>query len=1036
MLKKIIYITTLLIALFFFCSAGIFYYYYTHPEAVASLIKGSVSRSMNVSVNIKNLSYSISPLRILAEDIRLTPVRGSSGFFIDVPKMAAKFSLTGSFGRRSLVAEKIEIKGFSLRYNKADFRLAPKPAPSDFLGGWLLKSSVALLLFRDVRIDAVKLTEGNVTATLNGPVFNATGVSIHRRADKRIELESTARLQWPEKGIDITIPEFYLSAHHAMSLSEMTMEAKILAKKMVLKSAVTKLTGVDLEAEGNLDFNSRHLGIGRLALSISDHFSLRGTLNVDYTPQTHVKLIVEGSEFSPEYIVSILPDRLKKTLPPVDVGGRVSTEGSLDVMKKGDGWKWDYRLKSHLSQNRLAYSTEQARMSGKISGSIGVRGSLSEVSMSGDLKMNDSEFSSNDVQAKFPDIRFSVSGKHPVYQIKDASLRISTAKMLKPAKGMSFSDVRLSSPSGIIDIHKKTYRFSQIQMSSPLTGAIEGMIETDGKDIHIQMEGKETRLLASLKDFELLPSGWQFGGHNSVWVDATLNKGAALSFDSRINLKEFRVQDAIGRFAGENLSLELHTNGNLDLDGGSIAGTTSVKVTNGEILYDLFYLNLGDNNFTASARASYDYSNKKIGPAEVNLEFKDILSLSAAGSLNVKEPFPTRLSIQLYSNPLPPLFKMFLMEPFGREKPYLKDIKVDGRVSTDLEWAGTAGDWSIKGVCRWRDGRLSFKDGKVSAAGIDMDYPVWYQSGTLKRESNPLAGKLSIESLSLPYLPEQPLQFIIHAKPNQVSIATPTHIKLSEGDIVIGPVTVRDVFSLNASAVTSLRVNRSDISLPMSKIWPHPVPATIEGRLEQILIERERIESQGELVVEAFDGKTTLTGLGVTRFLSTAPLVRLNAEFNGLQLGRITTDTPVGRIDGILRGHIKNLEVAYGQPQHFDMLLETEKRKDIEQKISIQAIDTIARVGGGQSPFVGFSAIFTSFFETLSYEKIGIRSTLKNDLIRINGTIVEDKKEYIMKGSALAGVNIINQNPNNRIRFKDMIKRIKRVTEGGKPVIR
>ena len=107
-----------------------------------------------------------------------------------------------------------------------------------------------------------------------------------------------------------------------------------------------------------------------------------------------------------------------------------------------------------------------------------------------------------------------------------------------------------------------------------------------------------------------------------------------------------------------------------------------------------------------------------------------------------------------------------------------------------------------------------------------------------------------------------------------------------------------------------------------------------------------------------------------------------------------------------------------------------------KQKISIQAIDTIARVGGGQSPFVGFSAIFSSFFKTFNYEKIGIRSTLKNDLIRINGTIFEDKKEYIMKGSALAGVNIINQNQNNRIRFKDMIKRIKRITEGGKPVIR
>ena len=1036
MLKKIIYITTFLFALIFFCFAGIFYYYYTHPDVVASLIKGSISRSMNVSVNIKNLSYSTSPLRILAEDIRLTPNRGSSGFFIDVPKMAAKFSFTGPFGRRSLVADKIEIKGFSLRYNKADFRMAPKPAPSDFLGGWLLKRSVALLLFRDVRIDAVKLTEGNVTANLNGPIFSANSVSIHRKADKRIELESTARLQWPEKGIDINIPEFHLSTQHAISLQDLAMEAKISATKMVFKSAVTKLTDVDLKAEGNLDFNRQHLSIGRLALSISERLSLLGTLDVDYTPQTHVKLTVEASEFSPEYIISILPGRLKKTLPPVDVGGKVSTEGSLDVMKKGDGWKWDYQFKSHLSQNRLAYRTEQERMVGKISGSIGIRGSLSEVSMSADLIMNDSEFSSKDVQAKFPDIRFSVSGKHPVYQIRDASVRISTAKMLKSAKDISFTDVRLHAPIGIIDIYKKTYRFPKIQMNSPLTGTMEGMIETDGKDIHIQMEGKETRLLASLKDFELLPSGWKFGGHNSVSVDATFKQDATLSFDSRIYLKEFQVQDSIGRFAGENLSLELLTNGDLDLDGGSITGATSVKVTHGEILYDLFYLNLSDNNFTASARASYDYSNEKIGPAEVHLELKDVLSLSAAGSLNLKEPFPTRLSIQLPSNPLPPLFKMFLMEPFGREKPYLTDIKVDGHVSTDLEWTGTAGDWSIKGVCRWRDGRLSFKEGKVSATGIDMDYPVWYQSGTLQRELNPLAGKLSIESLSLPYLPEQPLQSIIHAKPNQVSIATPTHIKLSKGSIMVGPVTVRDMFSLNASAETSLTVNKSDISLQVSTIWPSPIPATIEGRLGQISIERERIESQGELVVEAFDGKATLSGLGVARFLSTAPLVKLDAEFAELQLGRMTANTPIGRIDGILRGHIKNLEVAYGQPQHFDLLLETEKRKGVKQKISIQAIDTIARVGGGQSPFVGFGAIFSSFFETFNYEKIGIRSTLKNDLIRINGTIVEDKKEYIMKGSALAGVNIINQNQNNRIRFKDMLKRIKRITEGGKPVIR
>ena len=86
---------------------------------------------------------------------------------------------------------------------------------------------------------------------------------------------------------------------------------------------------------------------------------------------------------------------------------------------------------------------------------------------------------------------------------------------------------------------------------------------------------------------------------------------------------------------------------------------------------------------------------------------------------------------------------------------------------------------------------------------------------------------------------------------------------------------------------------------------------------------------------------------------------------------------------------------------------------------------------------MGFAGAFTSLFETLNYEKIGIRASLKNDVFKINGTIMEQGREYLMKGSVFAGVNIINQNPDNRIRFKDMVKRIKRATsEDGKPVIR
>ena len=135
-------------------------------------------------------------------------------------------------------------------------------------------------------------------------------------------------------------------------------------------------------------------------------------------------------------------------------------------------------------------------------------------------------------------------------------------------------------------------------------------------------------------------------------------------------------------------------------------------------------------------------------------------------------------------------------------------------------------------------------------------------------------------------------------------------------------------------------------------------------------------------------------------------------------------------------GRILDLELARKQPQKFDLLLETVKRKGVNQKISVMAVDNIARIGGGQSPFMGFAGVITSLFKEFPYKKIGVHATLENDIFRIHGTIKEEGKEFLVKRGGLSGVNVINQNPDNRIRFQDMVKRVKRITSGkGSPVI-
>jgi len=86
---------------------------------------------------------------------------------------------------------------------------------------------------------------------------------------------------------------------------------------------------------------------------------------------------------------------------------------------------------------------------------------------------------------------------------------------------------------------------------------------------------------------------------------------------------------------------------------------------------------------------------------------------------------------------------------------------------------------------------------------------------------------------------------------------------------------------------------------------------------------------------------------------------------------------------------------------------------------------------------MGLAGMLASFFKNFNYSRIGIRAILENDVFRVNGTIREGGEEYLVKRSGISGVNVVNRNPDNRISFKDMVKRIKRaISPESRAVIR
>ena len=142
------------------------------------------------------------------------------------------------------------------------------------------------------------------------------------------------------------------------------------------------------------------------------------------------------------------------------------------------------------------------------------------------------------------------------------------------------------------------------------------------------------------------------------------------------------------------------------------------------------------------------------------------------------------------------------------------------------------------------------------------------------------------------------------------------------------------------------------------------------------------------------------------------------------------TDTfEFGHISGILQGYVRDLEVVNGQPARFDALLETVKKKGVDQRMSVQALEKITILGSGATPSLFGKGIYRLFKE-YRYAKMGFESRLRNDHFQVRGIEVIGDREYLVVGSLLPPkVNVINYTQN--ISFKEMVNRLKRIEAAG-----
>lgn len=608
-------------------------------------------------------------------------------------------------------------------------------------------------------------------------------------------------------------------------------------------------------------------------------------------------------------------------------------------------------------------------------------------------------------------------------------LHMSQAALAIAKEDYRIDDVRFQLRKGSIDAKEGFLFFPEIHLTSSLLQNLRLSLKIDEKEATMELKGEDIHLFESGFALNLLPAGWQLSGLDSLHIRAVLQEKGRCTLTSKLAFTDLSFQNRDSSCMGEGLLVKAETDAEIHLSSYYLTANTTLKVCGGEILYDRYYQDLGRNPFSASLRGVYDIRQGSLRISNLRLGLKDILGLDVAGTILCKaEHLSACLTAKTEQTALRPLFHHFVSEPFQTEKPFLGSVHVGGFILADLKLTGTGTDWIARGNCTWREGELSSGDDGFSFQGIDLNLPVWYQSGKGKIGKETARGRLSISSMSLPPLPGQAINIPFQVGPNRLSVRSPTILRIPGGNVQVGPLAGKDVFSSRPSVETSLTMNAIDINPLLSGIWSQPIQGTMEGKLDPIRFEGDTISSCGKIRVKALNGEIVLSDLGASGIFTSTPVLTLSAWWTDLSLAKLTAATSFGKIEGVLNGHIKGLEIAHGQPQRFDLFLETVKKRGVSQRISVKAVDSIAQIGEGQSPFMGVAGGVASFFKEFPYKKIGVKASLKNDVFRINGAIREGGQEYLVKRGGISGVNVVNQNPDNRVSFKDMVKRIKRVT--------
>ncbi len=1064
-------------------------FFYFNKSLTKRILEKYIADKAGTKLEIGKLDYALFPLSVQANSVKVfQEIRG-----MEIDIFINRLSIEGEINRllrkQKPILCSIEVTGAVFRIFGGE---KEEEMEVDFHENLLLISDLlsyaARINFKDF---SFKYIASSNSVDFEGNSFFLSGSD--KKGEFNYSISGEKALV---SNIDSKVSfESSLSSSGKFSLIEVPyFEGKILLESINFTQTEEKILlseiSLKTKAEFRLDeemlifpqFDMRVLPFfdasGYLKLGLGEDFSLLSLCKI------HFKDLNKTHDFLKPYLMPYLSPQLKTLV----LEGGAYLEGEYQYIKNSSGEKLSVKSLVKLEPTYISCTTPSFSFENLISGEIKMEGSLPDINFSGSLKVKNGNFSKDDLRIKdlsldlslngtnsssggskmegsLPDINFSGSlevkngnlSKDDL-RIKNLSLDLSLsgtnsfldASQFKCSlKGISLSpedksieldQVELSG-QGSYDVVGRKIALNRLNLQIPplppfqISSKVD--LQSKGKRyFHLKSPKMDSGSLLTLfssfvpkEVMELEPAG-----HFDLEIEAsqTPQDGDEWSFSCILNLSEGAFHNPPFTLASESLHQKISLQGKYHPVKKRTKFSVEFDFSKGESLWNEYYVDWSKNPFRANVSGVYHIPLNRLDDFSLEASLFPLGKIDARGLLRFQDSSLFDLEIFASQLNLNSIYSFFSQE----QTPEQSALDLKGEAESQIKLRKEKDKLSIIGQIQVRNASLKNREKEILMEGIDIEIPVYYENqieeNDEKEESFLKKGYFRVKEFKTPFLSKAPLQVNFLVGRNKFMIE-PVTMEIFGGKAVLG----KSVFSIGSKpsdihGTLSFFLSDMDLSQLPIESDRFNLSGLASVDLSHIEIDPEELSTIGKGEIDIFDTRINVENIKIAKPFSEDKTISCDVEFKDLNLEKLTDSIPFGRVTGILRGEIKGLAFSYGQPESFVMNLESIKRKGVPRKFSVRAVNDLSVISSGEQTAISSKKGFTRFIQEFGYKKIGIFCSLKNDMFTLSGTIKEKGVEYLVKRSWLFGISVVNKKPRNRIRFKDMMDRLKRIGQSEK----